>query len=94
MLHHNISSQKNEARNKLISHVAPKHTTFAMSSSLKTRVSFVVCVDSLSYAVTINEIYIKLDLVATYTVEETWKKQDISKEFSRKYQNTLTYKRK
>jgi hypothetical protein len=94
MLHHSFSSQKNEALNKAISHVAPKHTTFAMTSSLKTRVSFVVCVDSLSYAGTINEIYDKLDLVMNYTVEEAWKKQDVSKLYTRNYQNNVNYKRK
>jgi hypothetical protein len=38
MVHHDFLSQKNEALNKAISHVAPKHTTFAMTKSLKTRV--------------------------------------------------------
>jgi hypothetical protein len=50
MIHHSFSSQKNEALNKAISHIAPKHMAFAMTNSLKSCASFVVCVDSLSYA--------------------------------------------
>jgi hypothetical protein len=73
MVHHNFSSQKNKALNKAISHVAPKHTTFSMTTSLKTRVSFVVCVDSTTYAETVTAIYNKLDLVINHLVKEAWK---------------------
>jgi hypothetical protein len=65
-----------------------------MTTSLKTRVSFVVCVDSTTYAETFTAIYSKLDLVANHLIEEGWKRQDESKQYTKNYQEKVEYKRK
>jgi hypothetical protein len=84
MIHHSFSSKKNEALNKAIMKVAPKHKTFCATMSLSDRVNFVLVTDSLGYAEGINRILQKLGGEVDYCLNpvsmDYWKRVDAFKE--------------
>jgi hypothetical protein len=96
-IHHPYSSKKNEALNKAIMKVAPKHQTFCLTMSLSDRVNFVLITDSLGYASGINRIMKTITGDKGYSMNPVsqvyWQRVDAFKEKARIRQRSPAIKK-
>ena len=80
MLHHNWSTQTNEALNKSVSSYAPKDRTFCSTKSLMTRVSIAAGVQVQGYHIFWNEVFSNLNLDLNRNLSGHLEKLDKNKE--------------
>jgi len=93
-INHQFDSQKNEAINSSISHVAPKNITFCGTCSLQYRIAWVVLCDSVGFEEATIQVFNKIqpnvnlpDAMKTYL-----KCRDEKKAYNRQYQNKKSVK--
>jgi hypothetical protein len=91
-INHLFSSQKNESMNMLITKFAPKNVTYCRTLSLKERVSFAVCVDSIGYAATIAYITRCIGVDLKYPMAISWEAEDQLRKKNKEYQQTSEFK--
>jgi hypothetical protein len=100
-IRHFHDSQKNERLNKAITRVAPKDKTFSKTCSLKDRVAFVMCVDSVGYKATMQRLL--REIMMTISADKdplpaivcAWtERADKKKMYKREYDRRLDVKRK
>ncbi len=86
--------QKNESLNQLVSVFAPKDRHLSSSMSLSDRVSLVVIVDSVGYAVGLSEVFTEIGSKLPASMLESLKRRDARQEYDRQYHKNIDNKRR
>jgi hypothetical protein len=93
-INHPFSSQKNESMNKLISKLAPKTMTFCRSLSLKDRVCWAICIDSIGYEEAATNIVSEMNVELLPAMVKSWQAQDNQRTYCQLYTTTPQYRTK
>jgi len=84
--------QKNELLNQLVSVFAPKDKHLSSSMSLSDRVSLMVIVDSVGYAVGLSEVFKEIGSKLPASMLESLKQKDARREYNRQYHKNIDNK--
>jgi hypothetical protein len=93
-INHSFSSQKNESMNKHISKLAPKTMTYCRSLSLKDRVCWAVCIDSIGYEKAATKIASAMNVMLLPAMVASWETQDNHRTYRQLYTTTPQYRTK
>jgi hypothetical protein len=85
-------AKKKESMNKRISKFAPKTMTFCRSLSLKDRVYWAVCIDSIGYKIAAAKVATEMESELMPTMMKSWENQDKDRTYRQAYSSTPQFK--